>query len=406
MARRPIASVFLLLPSLACAADSDAPVASHTVVDSASVIIVESARPRLAGEDAWRVAREPTTIFGYHTDERRGMGQAGWGVVLSDGGVVGIEYTTSELKYFGPDGELRRAVGGRGEGPGEFRSLVQFWRLPGDTVVAYDRGLRRVSRWSADGELLGSVSLSSTGFIPQVVGLRPGGGFLGMLQVPPDWGAPEGTVMSVDETFSELSPEGESGEAWATLPGDRVKAMRYDGEPVMGPVYGAFSPASVYTSGGGHIYHGFSDRYEIKVVEGPEGVGRIIRWAGPDRPLTRDILDTRLEAERKAVAERFPEELPETERRQAEADYPDELPAFDWLLVDALGYLWVRSVWLTGQDAVTWSVFDPEGVWVTDVEVPAQQRPSTFDIGADYVLIREADEVGLPYYAKYDLERR
>jgi hypothetical protein len=40
----------------------------------------------------------------------------------------------------------------------------------------------------------------------------------------------------------------------------------------------------------------------------------------------------------------------------------------------------------------SWSVFDPEGVWLGDVELPAGFAP--IEIGADYVLGfgRDADE--------------
>lgn len=48
------------------------------------------------------------------------------------------------------------------------------------------------------------------------------------------------------------------------------------------------------------------------------------------------------------------------------------------------GWLWVQEYVLPGEEAACWSVVEPDGRWVTDVEIPTAWRVQ--DIGRDYVL--------------------
>jgi hypothetical protein len=67
-----------------------------------------------------------------------------------------------ELREYDARGQLVRSVGGGGEGPGEFRSIDAL--LPAaDTVIAFDRQLRRFSRFSPTGQFLSSITLEAAG---------------------------------------------------------------------------------------------------------------------------------------------------------------------------------------------------------------------------------------------------
>lgn len=55
-----------------------------------------------------------------------------------------------QIWVFDPDGAFIRALGGEGEGPGEFRGIGRIEVLPGDTLVVYDRILRRRTTLTSD----------------------------------------------------------------------------------------------------------------------------------------------------------------------------------------------------------------------------------------------------------------
>ncbi len=42
----------------------------------------------------------------------------------------------NELRLFAPDGTYLRTLAGKGDGPGEFRTIQDVWRLDGDSILA------------------------------------------------------------------------------------------------------------------------------------------------------------------------------------------------------------------------------------------------------------------------------
>ncbi|MGH7480845.1 MAG: hypothetical protein ACRELV_01715, partial [Longimicrobiales bacterium] len=99
---------------------------------------------------------------------------------------------TNELRFYGPDGRHLSSVGRTGEGPGEFRDLQRVWLLPGDSLLAYDFGPARLSMFTAGGEFVRVVSVTSPeGRQVLVRGRFDDGSLLAM--GAPLWGAPGAT---------------------------------------------------------------------------------------------------------------------------------------------------------------------------------------------------------------------
>jgi hypothetical protein len=215
-------------------------------------------------------------------------------------------------------------------------------------------------------------------------------------------------VTAQDETYFLLGREGERESAIANEEGSRVQMMTGPQGPFSRPVLAGFAPAAVSTVGHGRLYHGFSARDEIRVVDPDAALVRIIRRTRAPRPVTGDMIQAQEDWQRQAYRERDPAGLPDLERRLAEAEYPDHVPFFDWFLVDTVGNLWVRNYFIPGGTRATYSVFDEAGSWITELEVPAVGpvgRPAVSDIGDDYVLVRQQDDLGVQSYARYALTK-
>jgi hypothetical protein len=88
------------------------------------------------------------------------------------------------------------------------------------------------------------------------------------------------------------------------------------------------------------------------------------------------------------------------QRSLDEERWPDILPAYRRLRVDREEHLWVQN-YAPGDTVNTWSVFSPEGVWLTEVTTPIDL--SVDDIGGDYVLGRWDDADGVEHVLMYDL---
>ena len=97
----------------------------------------------------WSLSEEPSVVIG-GGDEREGylLHHVVGAVRLGDGRIVIANLSSLELKYYDPEGRHLFDAGGRGDGPGEFRSFDQLVRLPGDSilVLSWHSGLTRFGR--------------------------------------------------------------------------------------------------------------------------------------------------------------------------------------------------------------------------------------------------------------------
>lgn len=98
----------------------------------------------------WRLADPPIAEVGL--DDGVLFGNVGGAAVMADGSVLIRDWQSEEIVRLSPVGDVMEVLGGRGDGPGEFRSLLRVFAL-GDTIVAYDSNFSRVTVWRpGDGE--------------------------------------------------------------------------------------------------------------------------------------------------------------------------------------------------------------------------------------------------------------
>jgi hypothetical protein len=82
-------------------------------------------------------------------------------VALSDGGIAVID--DARLRIYHRDGTPRAVIGRSGRGPGEVGAYSAICATRGDTLVAYDYQLRRVSVVAPDGSAFKQFSVNDTG---------------------------------------------------------------------------------------------------------------------------------------------------------------------------------------------------------------------------------------------------
>jgi hypothetical protein len=87
-------------------------------------------------------------------DESQQLSRVVGAVTLSDGGIVVLDGDSRELRFFDASGAHQLTVGGRGEGPGEFRFPGHLSRMAGDTLRVLDMASDRHSFFAPDGAFL------------------------------------------------------------------------------------------------------------------------------------------------------------------------------------------------------------------------------------------------------------
>ena len=401
----PLLALCATLATAACGADA-ARQAGHTVTDSAGVRIVHSHRPAWPEEGGWRVAAEPRLRIGAVEGEEADLLHRIEGVlVLEDGGVAVANGGGQTIRFYDARGRLGHRAGGRGAGPGEFRTLSGLMPV-GDEIWAYDRelGLRA---YDGEGRLLRSVALprGAASVVSRVRGVFGDGSLL-----MADWpqGYPTAPEPRVDSSTVVRADTAGSLDTLAVLP-----AMRYlpvSGYRFMtGQQFGPMLALAVHPDG---FLHGFGTAYEIFDRDRRGGLRRILRRDAEPRPVT--------EAHREAYRARMAAMGPEgggrvspglQAQRQALVDaqvYPEHHVPFTWMVMDRAGNVWARRIdpEAPSQPAGTdrprhWDVFDDAGVWLGEVEVPG--RLSVMDIGEDYIAGRWRDEMDVEYAVVFDL---
>ena len=369
-----------------CAAACDT--ASDTRADPSQLIIVQNDGPRWSGTaDAWTVDALPAVTIGeadaataaYALDGVSGAAR------LSDGRIVVAGFNSLDLRYFDARGRHVRTVGGKGDGPGEFRLVRGIGRL-GDTIVVWDAFANRVSRFDGTGAFAGSVSLKERDMrIPSLTGFLDDGSMLLRARSNGERSDYEGEYAD-SVTFLRVSMRtGERLDAMGPdFWGDAFQARighNWVSEPV---IFGRRGLAAGARTG---FYRAVSDRFEA-TFHGPDGtpVRTLRRPHTPVRATAADVAPQR-EAIESGNAEllRMDSGLGAVQRRLVEhIPHRSTLPAITQLRVDRRDNLWTRSYVPPDAQSAAWSVFDPQGHWLGVVQLPANLE--VLEIGDDYLL--------------------
>ena len=96
--------------------------------------------------------------------------------------------------------------------------------------------------------------------------------------------------------------------------------------------------------------------------------------------------------------------LPGVEESDIPSFSPDQtLPAISDLIVDDGGNLWAEEYQVDPLIGRSWSVFNSDGAWIAEVEMPSRFEP--FHIGADFVLGVAQDELDVERVELYRLSK-
>lgn len=370
------------------------------VRDSAGTTIVTSSEPAwVVDAPSLQLSNEPMLEIGIAQGdslyELNGVVSARR---LSDGRIVIANARSSELRVYDASGIHLRTIGRNGEGPGEFRNLGGVFRLPGDSILTLDRALRRLTVFDTQGNVGRIVPLESPDgtHSPQLTGVFDDGSFLVLATrtLTPEAGV---GVHRIPGQVFHYAADGTPGALITPLETQEWAAL--DGDPGLLLMVRAFPRNGYAVTDGRIVYVGDTDRFEIRAYGADGSLARILRRTDEPVPVTQDLMD----AWGKVRIDAAPTE--DAKRREREIlsamPFPETLPAFGRMIAGADGSLWIEVQSLPGDTASAYSVFDPAGAWLGDVAVPTGFRP--FEVGVDYVLGRQVDDLGVERVRLYAL---
>lgn len=385
------------------------PLLIATIVALAGACSGERARGSAGSESAWgpqegwRVASAPAVdIGGIDADADHQLYQVRFARRLSDGTIVVVNAGSHELRFFGSDGAYLRSAGRRGEGPGEFRGPYWLFVLPGDTLLAYDSRLRRVSVLDGRGEFVRTYRLE----VPTVswlLGAFDDGRLVGAVNWLYDVG-PESLSPRRPAFYLVYDRDGATVDTIGSFTPEANFVYKY--KSVSWGMDLPFAPSAHAAVGRELFFEGHSDAYEIRVRTADGELKQLIRKEHePLEVRAEDVEAYRAEHE---ADESMPPHIREAAHRGLEAmldqvEIPDVMPAFADLRVDDMDHLWVRRYRRPGDPQPVWDVFDAAGRLLGAVETPPDV--SVQQIGRDVILATCHDEIGLEHVLLYRLER-
>ena len=379
-----------LLAPVSCRTDARAPAdvgETFAQRDSAGIRIVENYRPRWADSEGWRVDREPLFVIrgsdggpenrlldptSIDVDSRGRVivgdgNQAGWDAVL----------------VYDSLGRYEFQAGRAGEGPGEFGQLGWASSYRGDSIVGFDMSRDHLSIFKPNGEFARLIRTpvvsgetpprGTYGFTAGADAAYGDGHFLAYPFGTLNIGAGPGPAW-FEHLLLRLSPDGATSDTLGTF---EIRQEYWSGttqEEVM------LAPRAVTAVGEDELFFGKGESFEIRRYDARGRLTALIRRAYDPQPVTAELRSV-VKAwylDRVSMSPGVSEDLLEQLGRDFDsARFAETLPTYSEILLDASGHLWVEEFrWFRSSDrspiveVARWSVFDPDGIWLGNVEMP------------------------------------
>ncbi len=161
-----------------------------------------------------------------------------------------------------------------------------------------------------------------------------------------------------------------------------------------------FARNAVGTVRAGRLVVGTQEAYEIREYGACGGLLRLLRIPGNVRSVGAEELELFIQGRQAAAPgeahARIREDVSNSPR-------PETLPAFGSLLADGLGNLWVGEWAMHPEVPGFWRVFDASCGWLGEVAMPPRFTP--MDVGQDWILGLETDELDVEYLVLLPLSR-
>lgn len=350
--------------------------------DSAGVAIVQNTTPVWHDGAGWTLTEKPTVAIGVLDGAPEyQFFQVSGTLRLTNGTIVVANAGSNQLRFYDASGKFVRSTGRQGSGPGEFKQMGSLYRFPADTVGVFDYSLQRMSLFTSDGNYVRSFALRAPG----------GGGFLAPVAPFSD-----GTLLAISYAFSRGMPKSgvqrdsttyvradQSGAVLDTIGrfvGDQTLVV--SGDNFMTMMQLAFGRQSFIAVHDTMLVFGANDTYQFERLNWTGHVTQIVRNAHTAVPVTSEdrsaYSDKQLAGASTDNEKRFQRTILD------KTPWPETFPAYDDLVVDADGDVWVKRYAAPADSTNVWTVFDTTGWKLGSVSFPYGY--SVKQIGTDFVL--------------------
>lgn len=387
---RLVVAACLCLPD-GSSAEAQAVPSSFVTRDSVGVRIVDSEMPDTTQPALWTFSEKPLLAVGeVEGDEHYLLNHVAAPHII-EGGRLLLGNAGAELRWYDEQGRFVKAVGKKGDGPGEFRSITAIHEVNDTAVLVADGWNNRITVLRGDGKVVTTYQVQGE----TVEGVLDDGRLVG--RTGGGWSMGEQGRPGVAETTTAIhviSDEGRRVDTVVAMPGpvwwaEQGGGARFRVRPI------PWTTSTVYAVGGQEVAVGWTGRREVRVYDAEGSLLRIIRWSGRSTPITGDDIERQVSLAPKA-------ERPAMRRQLADMDLPKAKPEFSRLLIDDVGNLWVAGAETRPGGERRWLVFNRGGVSEGYVDSPPRFRLA--EVVGDQALGVFFDEFDVEQVRVYDLK--
>ena len=398
--------VLLLAGGAAACAERGADLGPGTAVrDSAGVAIVTNREPSWHPDSIWRVGDAPTFEVG--GPDGVAVGEVVGLVRTEAGAIAAADGRAQVIRVFAPDGRLVRSVGRRGSGPGEFQALA-WLGADGDSLLAFDLLTRRVTLFGAGGRVRTTQLQSQGPVLTAPLGRFDDGTLLvvsGGAVFPfagRQWQARRDSAQLLRFGADGVVRDTVARIAWGETFG--VAIGRGDNR-FLAPMPRPFGARTSVALAGDTIVVGEASGYEVRILDATGKLLRRIRRAHTPVPVTPEAVVAYKRTAQRPVSSQGLQARIDSALMSAldSAPFPATMPAYERVLVDGDGNVWVLEYSVRLDQPGRWSVFSREGEWLGNVLTPIGLRVEA--IGPDWILGVWRDAEGAERVRMYDLTR-
>ena len=289
--------------------------------------------------------------------------------VLPDGRVAVVNGSGNDILVFDAAGQHIDTWGGRGDGPGEFQYLEWLASLPPDSLVAGDRGLRRITvfdpagRYVRNSTTTSAVDQASRPIPPRPMGLLADGWVVAASFEQP---APvEGTVRPSVEIVT-IPPAGAGVHLLGTWPGEELAIFEEDGLlEVTQPPFGRRLHIAPTPDG---VWIVDDNQWELRQYSAQGDLRTVVRSSASPVAITDRMLEEFI-AERYRYAVEVPT-LEDLKQDQREIVRHTTVPGLGMIQGMTDGGVAVGEFKLGAASLRAWITVDPNGI-VTAIELPS-----------------------------------
>ncbi|REL33500.1 6-bladed beta-propeller [Rhodohalobacter sp. SW132] len=302
-----------------------------------------------------------------------------------NGGVYIADEDQSTIHRFDSSGNYIRSIGRDGEGPGEFRSLVQI-NTDGNLLYGLDRNLNRITTFDPEtGDPVETLTLGNTGqSLPETFHLLPDDAFLITFEM-------YAVGRSEEIHYKAAGILDKSGNY---KPADQIRLPARESVMVNSeggnigiivPTYSRRSRVSV--SGSGSVYTNWSEHFLIKQYDSDGSYTGAYYSDLEGEPLTRSQLRNRYSS---AYMDALRGET-----------LPSAWPTVRSFLVDNRNRVWV-NLFGDGAGEKEWLVFQENGE--VDGMLTLPEESTIHEVWDDYLYLVETDSDGFEIVKRYEIE--